>query len=450
MSRPSTAISFGQFNQHLRNSWLTTKKLILFCCALTFGFSFFATHLETRLLDPTLSDEQKKGAIAKYGIEFRLSHLEKEVQQPKATFGQQENLPTLPQGTNIARMVPTTEGDDFTPSNSRRIALPKAFIEYEGHNYHAPLFFDIAEVNNAAVIPKFGVVVAEDGNACDFGHWYWKADQDTNDSEISVIEMINTAMDLPIEQDAEYISFLMRFDSVFQHIAFDTLPLLSFACEFTRSKQDAKILVANEIQQRLIQEYCAGLNGERFRYLGNAKIDDPIRAASVFLPYFENENHHAMAMGVSPPGAMFHINQRRGGGEQVVYLARAPGTPRAVENEDLVLDAVREIYPNAIFHLPGKKGNTLTERQVLENAKIIIGPHGGALSNIIYAPKGSTLIEFTNIKTSHDRPCFLGLAKGLGFDYYGLEPTKFSFTEGEMLIDVVELKELLIKIKELS
>ena len=106
------------------------------------------------------------------------------------------------------------------------------------------------------MIPKFGITVDEDRKLYDFGYHYWSEDQNTESQNVSIPEMIDRAMTLPIEEDTEYLSFIQKFDSVFQHIAFDTLPLLTFTCDFARSKPEMKILVANQVQKRMVQEYC--------------------------------------------------------------------------------------------------------------------------------------------------------------------------------------------------
>ena len=63
---------------------------------------------------------------------------------------------------------------------------------------------------------------------------------------------------------------------------------------------------------------------------------------------------------------------------------------------------------------------------------------------MIFAPINTTILEFlplTKLKTTgeNERPCFFGLANGMGFHYHALEPSDFHF-DSAMTIPIDKLK----------
>ena len=69
------------------------------------------------------------------------------------------------------------------------------------------------------------------------------------------------------------------------------------------------------------------------------------------------------------------------------------------------------------------------------------------MANMIFAPVNTTVIEFlplTHLKTrgENERPCYFGLARGMGFNYHAVEPSDFGFDK-PMTVPIEELKETL-------
>ena len=87
------------------------------------------------------------------------------------------------------------------------------------------------------------------------------------------------------------------------------------------------------------------------------------------------------------------------------------------------------------------------DRPIFEQASMIIGPHGGAMANMIFAPTNTTVIEFlplTRLKKrgANERPCYFGLARGMGFAYHAVEPPDFTL-ERPMTVPLLELEKSL-------
>ena len=68
---------------------------------------------------------------------------------------------------------------------------------------------------------------------------------------------------------------------------------------------------------------------------------------------------------------------------------------------------------------------------------------GGGMGNIVFAPVGTRVVEF--IPPHSSRPCFMGLAGALGFEYHALAPEHAGdsaafFNHDHMTVPIEELK----------
>ncbi|MGH7980799.1 MAG: glycosyltransferase family 61 protein, partial [Limisphaerales bacterium] len=61
------------------------------------------------------------------------------------------------------------------------------------------------------------------------------------------------------------------------------------------------------------------------------------------------------------------------------------------------------------------------QANVLSGAKQVVGPHGSALTNLIFAPPGASLIELFH--PEHKNRCYVNLARACGHRYAALDGT---------------------------
>ena len=93
-----------------------------------------------------------------------------------------------------------------------------------------------------------------------------------------------------------------------------------------------------------------------------------------------------------PAGQMKPLGSRTQRGSKVVYLAREQSQRRAVANEKELLEAMRNAFGRLLLEL--HPGDFHEDRKLLADAAVVVGPHGGALANMVFAPVNTSVVEF--------------------------------------------------------
>jgi hypothetical protein len=106
--------------------------------------------------------------------------------------------------------------------------------------------------------------------------------------------------------------------------------------------------------------------------------------------------------------------------ERLLYITRCDAPKRKVLNEDEIIDYLQHqgfdvICPGAL--------SFLEQITVFASAKIVVAPHGGALTNLVFAPSNAKLIEFFG--DNYINGCFWALASICGQTHASLiSPTR--------------------------
>ena len=171
----------------------------------------------------------------------------------------------------------------------------------------------------------------------------------------------------------------------FQHSIFDTLPRLAIVCPFLRQHRRVRLVVGSQAQAQLVQLACP-LPSKRVQVLETA-----MAAPEIFVPHFESTGE-PLKMGITPPRAMKPLGSHTQRGSKVVYLAREKSRRRAVANEKELLEAMRNAFGRLLLEL--HPGDFHEDRKLLADAAVVVGPHGGALANMVFAPVNTSVVEF--------------------------------------------------------
>lgn len=101
-----------------------------------------------------------------------------------------------------------------------------------------------------------------------------------------------------------------------------------------------------------------------------------------------------------------------------IYISRELAGRRKVVNEDDVLRVLAK-YDFQTFY--PEKWSFLEQVTYYSKIKYLIGTHGSGLTNILFMPKGSSLLELHKDKTNeldHPSPLFWYMSDALGINYY--------------------------------
>lgn len=143
---------------------------------------------------------------------------------------------------------------------------------------------------------------------------------------------------------------------------------------------------------------------------------------------------------ISSPQALTELGNRIRGNVSIdnnqarrLYVSRSDAAERRVRNEEELVAALGDYGFERI--VPGEHS---FEEQVrtFANAEIILGPHGGGLTNLIFAEE-TTLVELFG---SYRNACYFGLARGMGHDYVSVTCQSYG---DDIKVDVSEITSLL-------
>lgn len=297
-------------------------------------------------------------------------------------------------------------------------------------------------------VASSGLVVGGDGAMYTLGRWYWK------DAARAAFSLAKQAAS-PCSTCPEYFSLVQYDQGAFQHIAFDTLPKVPPACDFLQQSTHVRILVANRLHADLINEVCHISPASRFEIHTGSK-----HGSTIYLPQFRP----ALQMGLTQAGIFKPLGriglfsgqaERKASTHHIIYFQRTPEHERAVQNNEELVAALRATGAEVETLL--NMENWREDRVRIEKAHYLIGPHGGAFSNMVFASKGATVVEFSpmgyhsglwgKLGETSPRPCFMGLALSLGLRYVALSPEDaghFSYFK-PMRMNITSVREFFAK-----
>eukprot|EP00045_Choanoeca_perplexa_P017718 m.263825 g.263825 ORF g.263825 m.263825 type:complete len:423 (+) comp17614_c0_seq1:6437-7705(+) len=210
-----------------------------------------------------------------------------------------------------------------------------------------------------------------------------------------------------------------------------------------------------------------------------ARQDTLYCAQQVLFPDFVDQQK----MGLLPPGAYDGVKPllrqlpppdyglpesvRDDTRPLIVYLRRSQQEARGVELEleTHILRVLQRRVDSQKYRLhfwhPHAKHGWQQDRRIFHHAAVVIGPHGGAFSNLPFCPSTTVVVEIlpwsglkpavaSDVVKRDVRPCYWSMATALGLDYWQFEPQRFGFNQANMTFDGELLVGLLAKLGVLT
>jgi capsular polysaccharide biosynthesis protein len=178
----------------------------------------------------------------------------------------------------------------------------------------------------------------------------------------------------------------------------------------------------------------------------------------VYYPHFYNHGL-PQKMGLIPIGSFGKVREKLSGPfslpqDMVVYLKREPNSSRTVYNEEELIEKIRKRLKTGLSLTIFEPHNDWNkDKEIMKRARVVIGPHGGAWSNVIFCSENTDVIEFLplvslKVRGLNERPCYYGLSSALNLNYWCIEPENFYFDKPgkQMTVNIDELLSVLDQI----
>ena len=179
---------------------------------------------------------------------------------------------------------------------------------------------------------------------------------------------------------------------------------------------------------------------------------------SVSVQYFNNENEYAFCrkLTVIPNFQVKSYNTplttslvrefisskidvNAGHKGKRLYISRLGNSGRRITNEPELIHFMKERSFEIIY------AETLSfegQVQLFGNASVLIGLHGAGLTNMIFMPAKSAVLEIRN--TSDPNGCYFTLAKSadLNYYFYAADTSEWAMSNMKVEVDIMKFKEL--------
>lgn len=240
----------------------------------------------------------------------------------------------------------------------------------------------------------------------------------------------------------------------FQHFVMDAIPKLASVIDFLNTPEFEHVKIVTHYHNSPAAKWFWDKLG-----IGHRIVQKPINAregvviATATALYVDFEPNLG-AFGLYPRNILRPVQERLGIlGDQplqdlVVYLARTG--KRSVANEDTLLTRIKRVLAGGKygFHVFEASGDLSRDMGIIRRAKVVIGPHGGAFANLVFAKPGTHVVEFLPLyelyrQGQESRPNYWGLSQAAGLDYWTVSPRNFDFDQPGMTVDVDEVARIL-------
>jgi capsular polysaccharide biosynthesis protein len=195
------------------------------------------------------------------------------------------------------------------------------------------------------------------------------------------------------------------------HWLCDVLPRLVIACD--KLGQGALLLPHDFRQLQFVAPSLEALGISRVEYIAHNEI---VKCPKMFFP------RHTAGSGDFNEPVIREVreNFRRGlkldspEANSRIYISREKAGKRRVVNEQQVRDTLRE-YDFETVHA---EDLTFSEQvKKFASARYLVGTHGAGLTNMLFMPPESHVLEFRKIGDSINN-CYFNMSSALGIAYY--------------------------------
>ena len=272
-----------------------------------------------------------------------------------------------------------------------------------------------ASIPRARLLAGTGVVVSPDDyvfqESCSWGRWFTPHDIEYN----TLRPLLRPAGKLP----GAHMVLASRMWANYYHWVSECLTRLCVAAELP----EVPIILPRGLPPGHVESLeLLGVGRERMVFLGEGCYE----VEQLLFPSFPGVTQERIAdwafrdlrrrfCGDAP---------RRAGGKRI-YIGRGDASHRRITNEDEVL---RALGREGFVMFEGHRASIAEARNLFADAEIIVGVHGAGMTNVLFAPAGTPVIEILDPR--HVVDCYCALSTGLDQEYWYLFAENDSVARG--------------------
>lgn len=275
--------------------------------------------------------------------------------------------------------------------------VPRAF-SFESYHVLNELF--VARIPEARIVGTSGAVITPDGGLLEESTWgmgWLQKDRALNSFKLRYER-----------REGSFYTIASLFSEGYAHWVLDTLPRL-FALDRLPA-DDLQIIVSHPLAE-WHRESLAMLGLDDMRFV--ALEDRCLQLETLYFPSYVGDpgNHHPQGCRWLRERFLKGFETKQG--KRRLYITRRLARGRRVLNEEelhpVLNDYGFEIIETENLSFRGKV-------ELLSDAEIIAGPHGGGLTNLLFAPESCRVLELFD--PAHMNAAFYSLADALGQEYW--------------------------------
>ncbi len=231
----------------------------------------------------------------------------------------------------------------------------------------------------------------------------------------------------------------------FQHFVCDALPALASMIELLETPELSHVRIVSHDEPGTAAQWFWERLDLRDRVVAkpkNRRSEFVVHADRVLFAQFEPS---AQQLGLYPRHTLRPIQGRLGTldpgpRDRVVYLRRR--VTRMLSDEDALLDRLRRRLEGTGLGLEVLEGiySPGDAEELMRRARIVLGPHGGAFANMVFAQPGTHVVEFLPFFESLDAPLgnrplmYYGLSQAAGHHYWAVTPLEYEHDQPHMRV----------------
>ncbi len=246
---------------------------------------------------------------------------------------------------------------------------------------------------------------------------------------------------------------------LFQYFAADALPRLGLVLGLLESPAGRDLQIVTHEENASAAAWFWNKLGLRDRI-----VQKPTSSRSGFVihanqAFCADSIPNPGFLGVHPRNSLRPIQERLGLLEPIerdLVLYLDENFPHTVANAPSFLPKIEELLRPTDYEVQRFRGGDDFDAnmEAMRRARLVIGPHGPMLANLVFAQPQTHVIEFLpSYRLFRDgldpRPLYWGLSQAAGLDYWTVEPQNFEFDRPGMCVDEDEVLTLIRQLLDL-